>query len=395
MNILAINNSKFTPLKSNDKSQNITVPRFGLTLSQPLSKDTVSFGAKMVIADAVVRSAEQDMARLKRLGTTFLDVLESIAMKLEPLGVSFNRGYCEANVVKDPKKYISKMKRAGSVSDKLRATLFIKNPYNLSILNDNLLPELQKRGLVIAKTDGNLDELIAKGYVPNIKELSGKPVSVPDLDIRLADAVSSVNNLNPEYKYCIGKPQKSGYEDIQMRLVREYDTKKIPVLHELIILMGENYAKAKHLESDLVYGIIRNLDELSVVQRGNKNIESYQATKRAIDVIKSIFTEEISQKLFRNAKKLDLTGEKNLEKIKISAETMENIEKYFNQLEKSVSSCYKTAKASKRIADSTKKKLEIEYKNDRAKIAEIRNRLKETIDFFNKQDYLKNKTKIS
>ena len=45
MNILPINNIRFTPLKNNDKNSSISIPQFGLKLSKPLDRDTVSFGA--------------------------------------------------------------------------------------------------------------------------------------------------------------------------------------------------------------------------------------------------------------------------------------------------------------------------------------------------------------
>ena len=40
---------------------------------------------------------------------------------------------------------------------------------------------------------------------------------VPDLDIRLEDVSDQITKLSPELRYSIGKPQKSGYEDLQMR----------------------------------------------------------------------------------------------------------------------------------------------------------------------------------
>ena len=46
MNILAINNLKFTPIKSNEKqTQTVSMPKLGLTMAKPLSNDTVSFGS--------------------------------------------------------------------------------------------------------------------------------------------------------------------------------------------------------------------------------------------------------------------------------------------------------------------------------------------------------------
>ena len=49
---------------------------------------------------------------------------------------------------------------------------------------------------------------------------------VPDLDIRLEDVSDQITKLSPELRYSIGKPQKSGYEDLQMRFIRDFDKKK-------------------------------------------------------------------------------------------------------------------------------------------------------------------------
>jgi hypothetical protein len=75
--------------------------------------------------------------------------------------------------------------------------------------------------------------------------------------------------------------------------------------------------------------------------------------------LKNLFGNEVSKKLFANAKKLDLTGEKNLEKVEFNEETIKLIDKCFEELKKSVSSYYQTAQASKRISDVTKNKLKV------------------------------------
>ena len=49
MNILSVNNFKFTPIRNNENnSQVVSFPKFGLTMAKPLSKDTVSFGQTAV-----------------------------------------------------------------------------------------------------------------------------------------------------------------------------------------------------------------------------------------------------------------------------------------------------------------------------------------------------------
>lgn len=393
MNILSINNFRLnTPFRGNEQqSFPVTAPKFGLTMAKPLSKDTVSFKATQPVADILEHQIKKDEARMKRIAVTYLDMLESIACKLKDYGVSFNRAYCEKNPVKSSKSQISKIKRSGTfvVPDRIRSTIYVKNIYDLSILNDKILPELRERGFVVNKIQGDLEKLIQKGYVPTIEEVSGKGVMVPDLDIRLSNVADKVSQLSPEYQYSISKPQKSGYEDIQMRLIRNFDDKAEPVQHELIILMGNNYACAKHLESDMVYGVLRRFDELNIMKKGNENIESYQTAKRCIALLKQVFGNEISKKLFSNAKKLDLTGEKDLQKIHLDEEKVSLINNCLDELKKAVNSYYRTARASKRISDATKAKIKQEARNDNDALMAVSEDLRFTVDFFNKKDYLK------
>lgn len=102
--------------------------------------------------------------------------------------------------------------------------------------------------------------------MPNAVEEAdlSKEITVPDLDIRLENVSEQVTKLDPHLRYSISKPQKSGYEDIQMRFIRDFDKKKNPIQHELIILFGPHYSKAKHDESKYVYDALRKFDELSM-----------------------------------------------------------------------------------------------------------------------------------
>ena len=266
-------------------------------MAAPLSKDTVSFKAKTCLADALVQQASKDMGRLNRIGITFLDNLEAVANKLAPIGVSFSRAYCEKNMVKTPESYVSKVKRSGSlrVADRIRATLFSKNIDDLSVFN-KILEELSARGLAPATIEGNLDEMLVKGYTPTMEEVSGKAsVTAKDIDIRLTNPKNSINGLS-EYMYSQSGAQMSGYEDIQMRLIRQYDKKETPELLELIILSGKDYAYAKHLESEYIYSpIMKVFQELNIVNKTKSKSEDYNMVIRCFATIKNILVKEISQ----------------------------------------------------------------------------------------------------
>ena len=70
MNILSVNNFKFTPIRNNDNGyQKVSLPKFGLTMAEPLSKDTVSFKATPKAANKAWE-INRETARLVRSSMT-------------------------------------------------------------------------------------------------------------------------------------------------------------------------------------------------------------------------------------------------------------------------------------------------------------------------------------
>lgn len=269
-----------------------------------LKADTVSFGAKSkmlnevsnTFKDIVMNDYENKIPSYQILSIKFMDTLESVANKLKDFGISFDRTYCEKNPVKGSGSYYSKFLRSGATpADQIRATFYMENPYDLGIINNQLLPELKIRGY-------ELD------MIPD--EMSGKRVKSrkPDFDVRLADITEKdTEKLDKTLQKSISKPQKSGYEDIQMRLIDTLAPIRKRPAHELLILFGKNYAEAKHNESYYVYDITRALkNELHIAQVQNPELHS--PAKRVQDNIKIIsgqLNNFISKPLFINAKNLD------------------------------------------------------------------------------------------
>ena len=119
---------------------------------QTLNADTVSFTgvgssthkfskkATNTISDYIEKGLENNMQRMHRIATTYLDVLECIANSLSKDGFSFDRAYCELSPVKSPKSYVSKIARSGNmkVHDSIRATLYCNNSYDLSLISQKL-----------------------------------------------------------------------------------------------------------------------------------------------------------------------------------------------------------------------------------------------------------------
>lgn len=386
MNILSITPAlsranHLNSINSPVQNKNVTVPKLN-----NLSKDTVSFsgigGASSKVSDFLEAQVAADTPRLRRLAITYLDILESVAFRLKDKGFSFDRAYCELNPVKSPKSYSSKIVRSGKfkVPDTIRATLYCNNPYDLDSLN-SLLTEMKKRGYVLGTEKMTIKDLMKRGYIPTEEEAKKLDLekTVPDLDIRLDDVADQVTKLPEELKYSIGKPQKSGYEDIQMRFVRDFDSRKNPVSHELLIVFGPNYSKAKHAESSFIYTPLRELDELHV-DLSNKTIGSHsQKASRYIDLIKQMFRGKVSEKLFLNAKNKDLYDLSDSIPISFSETDVNMFENYFSGLNDRVSSVYKEARKAPKITDSEKKQLAKDLRSDKTLLNKVHDNLKKAI----------------
>ena len=376
-----------------NSNNNATYPKL-----KELKYDTVSFtGGGATVADYLQAQVVAASPRLERIATTYLDILESVAFKLRDKGVSFDRTYCELHPVKSPESYTSKVVRSGKfkVPDTIRGTLYCNKLYDLSVLIDGILPEMKKRGYVLADTEMSIRDLIKRGYVPTedeLKDLSKEKI-VPDLDIRLADLFDEVTKLPSNLRYSIGKPQKSGYEDIQMRFVRDFDKGENPINHELIVLFGPHYSEAKYNESNRVYGIVRLFNELNMKFSEGSIGSHSQKAKRYVDLINQMFVGKVSQKLFANAKNKDLYDISEEIPIVFSDVDKKMFENYFSGLKDRIISLYKEAKKSAANSVSAQKQLNKEFRQDKALIEKIYRSLKETIEHYNYQSGLKS-TKV-
>ena len=350
-----------------------------------LKRDTVSFGqASHSVAHAFEcqLSKEINVNRLNRIATTYLDIIEGVATKLKKYGVEFDREYCERSPIKSPGACVSKVTRSGSlkIPDMIRATLYCKNIYDLSVLKEQIIPEFAQRGFLLAPKEVSLEKLESTGYIPTKTEQKRGYVIKRDLDIRLDN--EQITKTVPEYASYISKPQDSGYEDIQLRFIRSYDTKENPLQHELIIIPGENYAKAKHYESEKIYKQTRQLAELNFYKNIKKE-DSRNMIKRCILLIKSTLSSNISEKLFESAKNIDVYGINTDMQINISEGDIANIKKYFSMIKAEGKKYYDLAEQRARSPQRLKK-LKTEHEQDSKKLAEIQKALLESIEFFNK-----------
>ncbi len=426
------NNYQSNPAKENNLS--------------PLKADTVSFGAARfvvkphTIGDALEDQFTLETPRLLAIGKVYHAVSKVIAEGSDGI---FKISDNIEHLVKDPKTRVNKMIRSGDmkVHDILRITGYCKDPYNF----DNLLywlNEMESCRYVLDKVPMQMNKLIKRGYIPteeeniimsylsnpkdkelnkhilpyfeekgyylpevkkllaDLKQLDHIPShdefyeefgkvnkKVPDLDIRLnPDMITpaQIKKLPEEYRYCISKPQGSGYEDIQMRFVRSYvkeSSNQIP--HEMIILFGENYRKSKSRESHFVYSHLRKFKELGVKRFfDNDKYDSLTSkAKNYVELIEEMFHGKISRKEFLNGKNKDFLGSKKTIDISFNENDELLLDGYFEGLLKEIGKPY--SKAISKTAKDKRKPLKDALKADREKIKEIRKGLKETVEAYN------------
>lgn len=252
---------------------------------------------EQTIADGYEAKMEKYVAR----GNRFLDTLTVITGELQSKGynISLDIVDSKAHMVKGKDSFVSKLKRSGeSPMDRIRFTSYSEDVYDMKFVSD----------LISAFKARSWDIYMAPDKVSGRKVLSRKP----DFDIRLDHVKQDTVKHLPEYlRGCIGKPQKSGYEDIQMRLVDTLDGSKDVTPIELLIVFGKNYSKAKHDESYYVYDIsraLRNEMHISKVDASDPRSPEYRV-KNNIGVIVDCLNTNISKPLFINGKSVDFYHE--------------------------------------------------------------------------------------
>ncbi len=375
---------------------------------QQLSADTVSFSGNITtplsrIEEAIRLGYDKNLPFYRSMGARLMDTLKVIADKYASRGVSFDEAYCAPAVVKSTDSFISKFLRCGESLDRVRSTLFVENPYDFKLIRE-ILDDFELRGYFVRQ-------------IPQ-----GKKSSIPDFDIRL-DGVKPEDTviLGEDLAKCIGKPQKSGYEDIQIRLVDKNLSKKDAPPLEVLILYGKNYAIAKHNESYYSYDIRRMLDNLlhiSKIENPNVHTPAYRV-KTNTDTIGGILRDYIAKPLFFNAKNKDYFHESLKRPTELSQENCAVLRGLLNGIENKISLHYRMESAKVRaseyvpelekliqesedyierddktiyIADIRKmrktllEKIRLEKQEDLSIVANVKKRLNETIEKYGQKD---------
>jgi len=389
MNILPVSYPKIfnnSSVQHRKKSNEIS---FGIKISANniVPENNILSNCRVPFIDFVEYSANKHNKKLKVPAANYLTDVGVIATMLEPLGVSFDRAYCEPNAIKSGKTVADKVLRSGTliIPDRIRATLYNKNIYNMEILFNHILPEFEKHGYEIAYVEKSLDYALMKGYTPSQKDIEHGYMLCPDIDIRLnRKYVENIESIPQKYKYSLGEPQESGYEDIQIRFIKSDGNSHPMALRELIILSGPEYAKAKHDESENIYSYTRQFKKLNILNSKNKD-ETIELLKQYIKNITDIFSYEITQKLYGNAMSFDRVGIKGGKSITISERDEKDLTENYNNIEKITRLYYKGLLES--ASNSEEYKIYSRHKDaDLDRLGNIRSGLTKAIKFYKQQN---------
>ncbi len=383
MNILPINNFQIYSGIQTKTIKKETSP----TVTSPMC-NMVSFGQAQKFGDFFLHQLKKTSRKMQvqENSNLFSAASSSIAKSLEGKGVTYNEAYNSISPIKSEDSYWSKVQRSGfDVRDEIRRTFFCKNAYDLTVLED-IINKYSDLGYAISPINIPVEKMVEKGYVPSKSELKKGFVELPDIDIRLDR--NNIAKFVPTLNGYISEPQKSGYEDIQLRFIKKSDTRNPnPIKHELIIIFGENYAKAKHFESEKIYKYTRQLNELKFY-RSTKSEGLKKRTGEYIDAIKTKLNLGISQKLFASANSLDVKKIDNEMLINVSEQEIKELVKYFNKLREKGHNYYEIAEQRAKTP-ARLKKIKQEHEADSKLLAYIRKNLEESITFFNEKRYFK------
>jgi len=364
-------------------------PKHNNCVTSTIQNNSVSFGQALKFRDIFMDQLKKTSrkAQVQEYSNLFSAASSSIAKRLESKGVTYHETYNSISPIKSEDSYWSKVQRSGlDVRDEIRRTFFCKNAYDLTVLED-IIKQYNDLGYAISPINIPVEKMVEKGYTPSKSELKKGFVELPDMDIRFDR--NNIAKFVPTLNGYISEPQKSGYEDIQLRFIKKSDQKNPnPIKHELIIIFGENYAKAKHFESEKIYKYIRQLNELKFY-RSTKSEGLKKRTGEYIDAIKTKLNLGISQKLFASANSLDVKKIDNEMLINVSEQEIKELGKYFNKLREKGHNYYEIAEQRAKTP-ARLKKIKQEHEADSKLLAYIRKNLEESITFFNEKKYFKN-----
>ena len=320
----------------------------GLKYAYNLDRDTVSFGHARAIKDRLEVQHRAKIPQYTLEKNMYMAALKTVADELGEYGVSFVKENSDPYSIKDTNRVIEKIETSKSfdIRDQIRATMYMKDPYDVDFVLEKFLPKMKEQGYELAKKDGEFD-----------------------IDFRLNS--DDLSGANP-----------SGYEDIQMRFVKVGESKKKKTCHELIILFGPIYHEAKNLEHDLVFEHTRQFKKLHVYDTTAKIGTPESKIKRAIEDIVEIYNTQVSKPLYSNAKDREYYHEKGEKSIFFTNENVRRIKNDFYELYENIETHYKNERRKNRGNQPAIDQLNADQEYDIDKLDKICAGLLKTLDSF-------------
>jgi hypothetical protein len=261
--------------------------------------------------------------------------------------------------------------------------------------------ELKKLGYDYDDTKRLLSSYYKANKIPDINEITNivKTLvkSTPDIDIRLERKKVDMTGLPDQFKLFLGKPQKSGYEDIQIRFIRDVDKDNPkPVYHELLIQFGPTYNRNAYKEHKRVYEPLRLFDELHIPMdnpvKGSVNFKEHpeKGVEKFVDDIKEMFRTNVSKKLIGNGKNEDFYGNiDDNEDIYFTEDDFIKFERRFNNIKGFLREYYNQLKQRATVSQLSTMQIEQDLKEDLKNVNKIKKMLNDTINITNHEFGLK------
>ena len=340
-------------------------------------------------------------------------------------GVKGNRGYYIAPIMKsvgdlmtrgymplEEEKLVSEILENPLTKTNVNKTLkklekityeFPFKPYTLDNGDISEAEQIRYNSFKVNRPKYNFDdtkrillEFVKEGKIPTredyINIVKSIKKEVPDVDVRLKSEIlrkSFNKEILPEnFKYCIGEPH-GPYEDIQIRLIRDYDkASSTPIYHEIIVHFGPTYNVNAAIEHK-IYETLRLFETLNIDTAAPSFNSPASRINGYIESIQKLIRRELSEQLLEYGKNVDYYGMDGELSIKIGDDVIEDYNKKFEWLLSELDNHYKAAKKAAKGSGTTYKILDKNHKSDKALVNKIKKDIDAIIEEFNHKYGLK------
>lgn len=293
--------------KNDSRSSRVTMPKFGLTMAQPLSNDTVSFGNKMLQTRALGLNRDAAIKAHK--------VADDMQGEIEKFIEGLFSEYLPKNSKKPLIAYVSgRAKEAASIQEK--SAVLESNGIPASSVADVLRYMTDLNGTKAVMVDGTR---VSTNRVLNLllKRIQAGIVYLEEVEVKRPAAAKNLRGKD-KYKYDYEEPSKLAQfvrdaEEAMGTSVNfpeaAYTEANYSAIHMLLRLPGQKRAFEFQLMGYNV-AAFKDLDDILFKILNNKNVDpEYQPI---VDILQTILLTREEKDILKYAKVQD-----KLEKLKI------------------------------------------------------------------------------